>query len=86
MGGLRAGGVDEWNTDFKNFLKHHWEEVAQRSGQPFGYTLFEKDSFNYDTEPACKAIVTVRAIDSSKALPFYELVQHSFYVKNKDPK
>ena len=86
MGGLRAGGGDEWNTDFKNFLKHHWEEVAQRSGQPFGYTLFKKDSFNYDTEPACRAIVTVQNIAPEKALTFYELVQHTFYVKNKDPK
>jgi len=86
MGGLRAGGGDEWNSDFKNFLKHHWEEVNKRSGQPFGYALFNQETFNYDTEPACRAIVTIRAMAPQKALNFYEWVQHSFYVDSKDPK
>lgn len=86
MGGLRPGGGEEWNEPFKNFLKHHWEEVNKRSGQPFGYQLFELDNFNYDTEPACRAIVTVRNIAPEKVLPFYELTQHYFYVASQDPK
>lgn len=86
MGGLRPGGGDEWNAEFKDFLKHHWEEVHTRSGQPFGYRLFNLEYFDYDTEPACRAVVTVRNIDPNKTLRFYELVQHSFYVKSNDPK
>ena len=86
MGGLRPGGGEEWNTQFKNFLKHHWEEVNQRSGQPFGYQLFDQADFNYDTEPACRAVVTVRHISPDKAHAFYELIQHYFYVQSKDPK
>ena len=86
MGGLRPGGGEEWNTTFKNFLQHHWEEVEQRSGQPFSNQLFELEDFNYDTEPACRATVTVRQIAPKKVLAFYELVQHHFYVANKDPK
>jgi len=85
MGGLRPGGGDAWNEEFKNFLKHHWEEVNKRSGQPFGMELFEKEAFNYDTEPACRAVVTVRELSPEKTLSFYELVQHYFYVKNNDP-
>ena len=86
MGGLRPGGGDEWNSEFKDFLKHHWEEVNKRSGQPFGFALFKEDNFNYDTEPACRAVVTIRAIAPKKALRFYELVQYSFYVESNDPK
>jgi len=86
MGGLRAGGGDVWNTKFKNFLKHHWEEVAKRSGQPFSDALLNQDDFNYDTEPACRAIVTVRNLSPHKVLRFYELFQHSFYVESNDPK
>ena len=85
MGGLRPGGGEAWNDEFKNFLKHHWEEVNKRSGQPFSMDLFEKDNFNYDTEPSCRAVVTVRELSPEKTLPFYELVQHHFYVKNNDP-
>lgn len=86
MGGLRPGGGDEWNSEFKGVLKHHWEEVNKRSGQPFGFALLEQESFNYDTEPACRAVVTVRTIAPQKVLSFYELVQYSFYVESNDPK
>lgn len=86
MGGLRPGGGEEWNDEFKGYLKHHWEEVSKRSGQPFGYELFDLSHFNYDTEPACRAAVTARTMAPEKALTFYELVQHHFYVKSGDPK
>lgn len=86
MGGLRAGGGEKWNATFKDFLSHHWEEVHKRSGQPFSKQLFELTNFNYDTEPACRAIVTIRTIAPEKVLAFYELVQHFFYVASKDPK
>jgi len=85
LGGLRPGGGDEWNEKFKNFLKHHWEEVNKASGQPFGYELFNLKEFNYDTEPSCRAVVTVRQLAPEKELEFYEWVQHYFYVQSQDP-
>lgn len=85
MGGLRPGGGQIWDTEFKAFLKHHWQEVNKRSGQPFGYELLKLDNFNYDTEPACRATVTARHISPEKTLSFYELVQHYFYVQSQDP-
>lgn len=86
VGGLRPGGGDAWTDEFKSFLRHHWEEVNQRSGQPFGQALFQLDDFNYDTEPACRAVVAIRQMAPDKTLRFFELTQHHFYVKNKDPK
>ena len=85
LGGLRPGGGDAWNEDFKNFLRHHWEEVTARSGQPFGETLFQRDTFNYDTEPPCRAVVTARTIDPAVESRFFELTQHRFYVLGEDP-
>lgn len=84
-GGLRPGGGDTWDNDFKEFLKHHWEEVHERSGQPFGYKLFKKDNFNYDTEPSCRAVVTAAEFKGIDPLSFFEAVQHKFYVENEDP-
>ena len=46
VGGLRPGGGDSWDGKMKDFLRHHWEEVNKRSGQPFGKRLFEKEHFN----------------------------------------
>ena len=66
-------------------MRHHWEEVSKRSGQPFSYDLFDLADFNYDTEPACRGAITARSIAPEKALAFYEFVQHYFYVKSQDP-
>lgn len=85
VGGLRPGGGDEWNEKFQNFLKHHWIEVNERSGQPFGYELFERTEFNYDTEPSCRAVVAARTMQPALEHRFFELVQHYFYVRNQDP-
>lgn len=85
VGGLRPGGGDAWDDNFKEFLRHHWKEVNERSGQPFGYKLFDQDSFNYDTEPSCRAVVTAQELHIKDPLAFFEAVQHKFYVENEDP-
>lgn len=86
LGGLRPGGGEPWNEEMKKFLAHHWEEVTKRSGQPFGDKLFQRDTFNYDTEPSCRAVVTARTMDPAVESRFFELVQFRFYVLNEDPK
>lgn len=85
VGGLRPGGGDSWDDNFKSFLKHHWEEVTARSGQPFGYDLLDRSSFHYDTEPPCRAVVASRKWIGERSLDFYEAVSRRFYVDNEDP-
>jgi len=86
VGGLRPGGGDKWNTEFKTFLRHHWEEVSNASGQPFDYTLLSAESFDYDTEPSCRAVVVVQSMDKSKEFEFFKAVQKGFYLNGNDPK
>ena len=86
LGGLRPGGGDPWNENFQDFLRHHWEEVSQRSGQTFNYDILNWEDFNYDTEPACRAVAVTKQIDEDLALPFFRAVQHHFYYENADPK
>lgn len=85
VGGLRPGGGDPWDEQMKSFLKHHWDEVNQRSGQPFGYSLFEKEEFNYDTEPSCRAVVAARPMVGDQEMEFFEAIQRKFYVDSQDP-
>ncbi|MEO1050140.1 MAG: DsbA family protein [Bacteroidota bacterium] len=85
VGGLRPGGGDPWNDEMKAFLKHHWEEVNARSGQPFGYKLFDKEEFNYDTEPACRAMVAARPLLNGDELEFFSAIKKKFYVASEDP-
>ena len=86
VGGLRSGGGDQWNAEFKDFLKHHWEDVSAASGQPFGYDLLQLDHFDYDTEPACRAVVVAQSIDKKVEFQFFKSIQKKFYVDNEDPK
>ncbi|MCC7549563.1 MAG: DsbA family protein [Burkholderiales bacterium] len=92
MGGLRAGGGDPWNAAFKDFLRNEWRHIARATGQPFGFTLLDRAEFDYDTEPACRAVVTVQmlqqsaGLDPSLSLRFFSAVQQHFYVDGEDPK
>lgn len=92
MGGLRAGGGDPWNAAFKDFLRKEWRHIAQATGQPFGFTLLEAPHFDYDTEPACRAVATVKLLQArnhlpgSAALKFISAIQRKFYVEGQDPK
>lgn len=92
MGGLRAGGGDPWNLAFKAFLRQEWSHIQKTTGQPFGFSLLEAAQFNYDTEPACRAVATAslllaeRGLPSSAALPFLAATQYKFYVDGQDPK
>ena len=85
VGGLRPGGGDPWDDRMKDFLKHHWEQVNARSGQQFGYRLFELKEFNYDTEPSCRAVVAARPLVKDREMEFFEAIQCKFYVDSQDP-
>jgi len=86
VGGLRAGGGDRWNAQFKQFLAHHWREIGKRTGQPFSYEILARDAFDYDTEPACRSVVAARMLLDGSGLGFFAAVQRKFYVDNEDPK
>ncbi|MEP0043334.1 MAG: DsbA family protein [Reichenbachiella sp.] len=84
LGGLRPGGGEEWTEDFRNMIRTHWEHVQEASGQPFDFDFFERDQFNYDTEPSARAVRVVRDLDSSKEWDFYKRLQKAFYAENMD--
>ncbi|SMD32409.1 putative protein-disulfide isomerase [Reichenbachiella faecimaris] len=84
LGGLRPGGGEEWTEDFRAMIRQHWEHVQTASGQPFDYSFFDREQFNYDTEPSARAVRVVRDMDASKEWFFYKRLQQAFYAENKD--
>lgn len=92
VSGLRPGGGDAWNEQFKAFLRHEWENIQRVTGQPFGFSLLDKDEFNYDTEPPCRAVVVMSKLlerhenSSRLILEFLSGIQYRFYVDGEDPK
>lgn len=85
MGGLRTKGEMVWDENAKRYLQDHWRTVASATGQPFDEHLLEKASFEYDTYPACKAVVTVRELlGMDAAFAYLHKIQHAFYAQGID--
>ena len=85
LGGLRTKGEMKWDESSKGYLQGHWEQVAKSTGQPFSYVLFQKEHFDYDTYPACKAVLSVReCFGMHKAFEYLHVIQQAFYAKGED--
>ena len=84
LGGLRAYNTQVMDAALKDKLRNAWAEVGKRSGQPFSQALFEREDFIYDTEPACRAVVTVRQHAPALALRMYHAIQQAFYAQGRD--
>jgi len=85
VGGLRTTGQMTWDKQSKDYLKLNWNAVAKRTGQPFSHSLLNKTTFDYNTYPACKAIVTIRELWGDE-IAFNHLadIQKAFYAESKD--
>ncbi|MGD9783680.1 MAG: DsbA family protein [Hyphomicrobiaceae bacterium] len=84
IGGLRPGTKDAMSAAMKADIRHHWENVERRTGQPFDYSFFDRDGFIYDTEPADRAIVVMRLLNPRVMLPYFTSVQRAFYAEGRD--
>ena len=85
VGGLRAGNTRPMTDKDRDYIRGAWTRVGAASGQPFDFTFFDRDSFVYDTEPACRAIVTVRSMAPGQgAWPSSRRVSSAFYGHNRD--
>ena len=84
MGGLRPFNREPPTEAFKSMLREHWDHVARASGLPFDAAALDREGFVYDTEPACRAVVTARQVDASLALGLMKAIQSAFYRDGRD--
>jgi putative protein-disulfide isomerase len=84
MGGLRPFNRQKMTPEFREMLRGHWRHVATASGLAFSEAVLDRDDFIYDTEPPCRAVVTARDMEVSKAYAFMKAVQLAFYRDGRD--
>jgi putative protein-disulfide isomerase len=84
VGGLRPGTKEALTDEWRDFVLHHWEEVHKLTGQPFNFEFNMPAGWRYDTEPADRAVVSVRQLQADAAIDYLEAVQAAFYVENRD--
>lgn len=84
MGGLRAGNTKEMTARDREYIRGAWTRVGEASGQSFDFSFFDREHFTYDTEPACRAVVTMRRLAPENTLTFKARVSRAFYGENRD--
>ncbi|MBI3712107.1 MAG: DsbA family protein [Burkholderiales bacterium] len=88
LGGLRAYQTQPLDDTMRDMLYGHWDKVAQVSGLAFDRAALRRPNFIYDTEPACRAVVTAKLLaDDLPAiglLDVFQAISHAFYAQARD--
>ena len=85
MGGLHVGNDYVVEADYREFLRAHWLEIGERTGQKFSLDILDRPAWIYDTELACRAVVAVRRLKPGAEWAYFPLIQAGFYTHNRDP-
>lgn len=83
-GGLRPFTTEPVADKMRGFFAETYARIAGITGQDFTDPRSLKPGFIYDTEPASRAVVTVRALVPGKAYPFMLAIQRAFYSAGAD--
>jgi len=83
-GGLRPRTNTPLLPEKRAQILHHWHSVHTVTGQPFTFENALPEGFIYDTEPACRGVVSVSLIEPEKVFPFFAAIQRAFYVEQED--
>jgi putative protein-disulfide isomerase len=86
VGGLRPGETAVMPKHQRMARLEHWNRVEAASGLPFNREAFlANDNLVYDTEPACRAVVTARQLaPTADQLVILRTIQRAFYVDGRD--
>lgn len=84
MGGLRPYTTQRLSREKADEIFGHWRHVHEATGLPFAaspHTALDEPGFVYDTEPASRAVVTVRSLWPQHTWRYFKAVQHAFYAQ-----
>ena len=84
VGGLRPGDKAEPIDRIRDYLAHHWTQVASVSGQPFDHAGLQRENWMYDTLVPDTAVVTMRQVAPGDTRRFLDTVQRAFYADGLD--
>ena len=84
LGGLRPGTTEKISESSREDILHHWQQVHERSGQPFRFEGAMPEGFVYNTEPPSRAVLAMGSIDQAQIFPMLKAIQFAFYVQGLD--
>jgi putative protein-disulfide isomerase len=84
MGGLRPYSREDLTPSVKETLLAEWRQIADATGLPFKYDTLDQEGFVFNTEPACRAVVTARRLMPEGAINVFYAIQHAFYAEGQN--
>lgn len=84
MGRLQPNETQVLSEASRNEIFDHWHLVSEMTHQKFSFIDALPEGFIYNTEPACRAVITVASIDLAKTFSYFSALQSAFYTKNLD--
>ena len=84
MGGLQTEELSTLSDSSREEVFHHWHQVEKMTGQDFLFDNALPEGFIYNTEAACRAVITVRLIEPKEIFTYFTAVQRAFYMQNQD--
>lgn len=83
-GGLRPFNTEPMADSMRQKLAGIYAKIEEVSGQPFTAARLMDPAFIYDTEPASRAIVTMRHLAPGEDYSYYLSIQKAFYARGED--
>ncbi len=83
-GGLRPFNREPVSDDMREKLLKAYRKIEEITGQPFDRERMVDPDFIYDTEPASRAIVTMRHASPGADYSYYLTIQQAFYARGED--
>ncbi|MFB9864640.1 DsbA family protein [Rufibacter immobilis] len=84
VGGLRPYAQEPLTSSDKDKLAVSWHRAQEKSQLPFDYGFFLQPQAVYNTEPACRALLTVRHLRPGLILEVLRALHSAFYADGLD--
>nr|WP_156895954.1 DsbA family protein [Leptospira broomii] len=86
LGGLKYGvDVESFIPEMTDRLRYLWKEVERVSGRKFQYEILNREDLIFDSEPACRAVITAQRLAPTLAFEYLDSLSFSFHAGGKDP-
>ncbi|WP_205499861.1 DsbA family protein [Rufibacter psychrotolerans] len=84
VGGLRPYAQDPLTPADKDKMAVSWHRSQRKTQLPFDYSFFLQREPVFDTEPACRALLTVRRLRPGLSLEVLRALHSAFYADGLD--
>lgn len=83
-GGLRPFNTQPMTPELRETLEKTYAQISEMTGLPLKPAWMENPDFIYDTEPASRAVVTMRFLKPEIDFFYYLTIQRAFYSEGVD--